>query len=118
MRRFQHGNLGKYARWLSAVRIEWGKREATLRFVGEVSARRQTEHTQRLTLQKQSEPNDLQWHFIFLAWHEFRTPLAVILASAERITDYGRRMPTAQQQAAIGTIDNGVRRMTQMLDRV
>ena len=103
---------------LSAVRIEWGKREATLLFVVDATARIRAEHTQRLTLQKQSELNAMKSRFIAMASHEFRTPLAVILLSAELIKDYGRRIPPAEQHDVIGTIENSVRRMTHMLDRV
>ncbi|MBC7706095.1 MAG: hypothetical protein H7274_19375 [Rhodoferax sp.] len=52
-----------------------------------------------------------------MASHEFLTPLAVNLSSAEFIRDYGRRTPPADQQKGIGTTENGARRMRQMLDR-
>jgi PAS domain S-box-containing protein len=103
---------------LSAVKIEWGKREATLLFVVDATARLQAEQTQRLTLQKQFELNDMKSRFISMASHEFRTPLAVILSSAELIKYYSHRMPPAEQQEVLGTIESSVRSMTQMLDRV
>jgi light-regulated signal transduction histidine kinase (bacteriophytochrome) len=56
--------------------------------------------------------------FISMASHEFRTPRAVILSSSELIKDYGNRMPPSDQQEVIGTIENGVQRMTQMRDGV
>lgn len=103
---------------LSAVKIEWGKREATLVFVVDATARLQAEQTQRLTLQKQTELNDMKSRFISVASHEFRTPLAFILSSAELLKHYGDRLPEPEKAEVITTIETGVQRMTQMLDRV
>ena len=103
---------------LSAVKIEWNKRDATLLFVVDATARLQAEQTQRLTLQKQSELNDMKSRFISVASHEFRTPLAIILSSAELLKYYGDRLPEAEKAEVIDTIENGVQRMTRMLDRV
>lgn len=103
---------------LSAVKIEWGKRDATLMFVVDATARLHAEHAQRLTLHKQSELNDMKSRFISLASHEFRTPLAIILSSAELLKYYGDRLPESEKAEVIHTIEGGVQRMTRMLDRV
>jgi PAS domain S-box-containing protein len=103
---------------LSAVKIEWGKRDATLLFVVDATARLQAEQTLRLTLQRQSELNDMKSRFISVASHEFRTPLAFILSSAELLKYYGDRMPDEEKAEVIMTIETGVQRMTRMLDRV
>ncbi|WP_431097631.1 ATP-binding protein [Polaromonas aquatica] len=103
---------------LSAVQIEWGKREATLIFVVDATARLQAELTQRQTLQRQTELNDMKSRFISVASHEFRTPLAFILSSAELLKHYGDRLPEPEKAEVITTIETGVQRMTQMLDRV
>jgi PAS domain S-box-containing protein len=103
---------------LSAVQIEWGKREATLIFVVDATARLQAELTQRQTLQRQTELNDMKSRFISVASHEFRTPLAFILSSAELLKHYGDRLPEPEKAEVINTIETGVQRMTQMLDRV
>jgi signal transduction histidine kinase len=82
---------------LSAVKIEWGKREATLVFVVDATARLQAEQTQRQTLQRQTELNDMKSRFISVASHEFRTPLAFILSSAELLKHYGDRLPEPEK---------------------
>ncbi|MES2942819.1 MAG: GAF domain-containing sensor histidine kinase [Pseudomonadota bacterium] len=103
---------------LSAVKIEWGKRDATLIFAVDATARLQAEQTLRDTLQKQSELNNMKSRFISVASHEFRTPLAFILSSAELLKYYGDRLPDEEKNDIIKTIENGVQRMTGMLDRV
>ena len=103
---------------LSAVKIEWSKRDATLIFVVDATARLQAEQTMWLTLQRQTEINDMKSRFISVASHEFRTPLAFILSSVELLKYYGNRLPEAEKQEVISTIVDGVQRMTGMLDRV
>ena len=103
---------------LSAVKIEWGKRDATLLFVVDATARLESEQTQRTTLQRQSELNDMKSRLISVASHEFRTPLAIILSSAELLKDYGNRLPDTEKSEILATIETGVQRMTRMLDRM
>ena len=50
--------------------------------------------------------------------HEFRTPLATILSSAELLKYYGERLPKVETLGILKTIEEGVQRMTLMLDRV
>ena len=50
--------------------------------------------------------------------HEFRTPLATILSSSELLRFYSDRMADEEKTAKLGTIDEAVRRMTAMLDRI
>ena len=50
--------------------------------------------------------------------HEFRTPLATILSSAELLEHYGAQMPPEEKQELHQSIRAGVERMTRMLDNV
>lgn len=103
---------------LSAVKIEWGKRDATLMFVIDATARQQAELTQRATLQKQSELNGLKSRFISMASHEFRTPLATIHGSVELLQHYDDRLSADKKRATLQKIDDAVQRMTHMLENV
>jgi PAS domain S-box-containing protein len=103
---------------LTAVKIEWGKHDATLLFVVDATARMQAEETQRIAMQKQSELNDMKSRFITMASHEFRTPLATIHGSVELLLHYEDRMQPAQKNATLQRIDDAVERMTHMLENV
>jgi PAS domain S-box-containing protein len=103
---------------LSAVKIEWDKRPATLLFVVDATARVQAEHTQRIALQKQSELNDMKSRFISMASHEFRTPLATIHSSVELLQHYDERMPADRKRQSLEKIDVAVERMMHMLENV
>ena len=84
----------------------------------DVTQSKQAEHDIRQALQQQKELNDLRNRFVSMTSHEFRTPLATILSSAELLRFYGDRLPEEERLAVIGSIESGVQRMTQMLDRV
>lgn len=103
---------------LNAVKIEWGKRDATLLFVVDATERLELEKTQRQALQKQIELSDMKSRFISMASHEFRTPLATIHGSVELLQHYGERMPADKKQLTLQKIDESVERMTHMLENV
>lgn len=103
---------------LSAVKIEWEGRQATLLFVMDATARLQAESAQRTALQQQSALNDLKTRFITMASHELRTPLASIHGSVELLTHYDTLMTAEKKRLALQNIDDAVGRMTHMLENV
>ncbi len=84
----------------------------------DITQRRQAEDETRVALNRQRELNELRSRFVSMASHEFRTPLASILSSAELLKDYGDRLPAEDKLEVIQTIESGVHRMTGMLERV
>ncbi len=103
---------------LSAVKIEWSKRDATLLFVVDATERLAVELAQRVTLQKQIELTDMKSRFIAMASHEFRTPLATIHGSVELLQHYDDRLPADKKRMTLEKIDAAVERMTHMLENV
>ncbi len=112
----QHGEVRIVE--LSAVRIEWAKADAVLLFLVDTTARREAEQTKRISLQKQTELNDMKTRFISMASHEFRTPLATIHGSVELLLHYEDRMPADKKRQTLQKIDDAVERMTHMLENV
>lgn len=84
----------------------------------DITERIKAEQSTRFALEQQKELNELRSRFVAMTSHEFRTPLATILSSAELLKYYGDRMPASDKIDVIQTIENGVQRMTRMLDRV
>jgi len=107
-------------RWLevSAVMIVWESRPATLIFLTDVTDRQRIEEELRLALARERELSELKSRFVAMASHEFRTPLATILSSAELIEDHGARLPAAERAEVIGLIKGAVRRMNEMVEQV
>ncbi len=69
-------------------------------------------------LARQRELVALKTNFVAMSSHEFRTPLAAILSSTELLRDYGERLSAEEKAELTHSIESGVQRMAQMLDRV
>lgn len=84
----------------------------------DVTARRQAEDDTREALDRQRELNALRSRFVAMTSHEFRTPLASILSSAELMRYYSERVSPEERDGLLQSIEAGVQRMTLMLDRI
>ncbi|MES2950049.1 MAG: ATP-binding protein [Pseudomonadota bacterium] len=84
----------------------------------DVTARRQAEDDIRQALERQRELNVLRSRFVAMTSHEFRTPLASILSSAELLRYYNDRVSAEDRDGLLQSIEAGVQRMTLMLDRI
>lgn len=84
----------------------------------DITERKQAEEDTKAALAQQQELNDLRSRFVAMTSHEFRTPLATILSSAELLRFYGDRMDEAEKLEILQSVENSVQRMTRMLDRV
>ncbi len=84
----------------------------------DITERKQAEQDIREALERQKELNELRSRFVAMTSHEFRTPLATIMSSAELLKYYGDRLPESEKVEVLQSIESSVQRMTRMLDRV
>ncbi len=84
----------------------------------DISERREAEEETRAALEQQRRLNELKSRFVSMTSHEFRTPLATILSSAELLKRYSARLPESEKQELHASIEAGVKRMTALLDNV
>jgi len=84
----------------------------------DITERKRAEEEIRSALEKERELNELKSRFIAMTSHEFRTPLATILSSAELLEQYSDRLPPEEREELHGSIRAAVERMTKMLDNV
>lgn len=71
-----------------------------------------------VSLQRERELNDLKNRFISVVSHEFRTPLTVILSSAELLQHYGAKWADDRRAMHFHKIHTAVSVMTTLLDNV
>ncbi|HUN06873.1 MAG TPA: PAS domain S-box protein [Aggregatilineales bacterium] len=84
----------------------------------DITLLKQAEEGLRLALEKEKEVSELKSRFISTASHEFRTPLAVILATTESLTIYRDRMDEAQINKRLDKIRLQVNTMKEIMDDV
>jgi len=70
------------------------------------------------SLERERELNALKNRFISVVSHEFRTPLTVILSSAELLEHYGAKWPDERRIQHLRKIHTAVVAMTSLLDNV
>ncbi len=84
----------------------------------DISDRQRAEQALRLALEAEKQTNTLKSRFVSMASHEFRTPLAAILASAETLTLYRERMKPEDIATRLENIRRQVNHMTGIIDDV
>jgi signal transduction histidine kinase len=111
-------HLDGSVRWLeiSGVLFEWQGTPATLNFLMDVTERRLVEQDMRNALARERELSQLKSRFVAVASHEFRTPLAAILSSAELVGHYGDRIGAEEQRSIMADMVAAARRMQLMLE--
>ncbi|MFZ5476801.1 MAG: DAHL domain-containing protein [Myxococcota bacterium] len=67
---------------------------------------------------REAELANLKSRFVAMTSHEFRTPLSVILSSAELLAAYGASWDESRRMKHVGRIGEVAREMSRMLDRV
>jgi signal transduction histidine kinase len=92
-----------------------------LRVVGthvDVTQRKLAEKELFSALQREKELSEMKSRFVSVASHELRTPLTTILASAEMLEYYGATLSEEQRTGVLKGIEDGVRRMTALINDV
>lgn len=98
--------------------VEGHPEEGVIWTLLDITERKQADEETKAALAQQKELNDLRSRFVAMTSHEFRTPLATILSSAELLRFYGDRMEEAEKLDILQNVENSVQRMTRMLERV
>lgn len=84
----------------------------------DVTDRKEVEVQLRRALARERELGELKSNFVSLVSHEFRTPLEVILSSAEILERYHDRLAPEQRGKQVRAIQKSVRRMADMMNEV
>ena len=92
--------------------------DGTIWTVVDLSREKRAEADIKAALAKERELSELKTRFVSMTSHEFRTPLATILSSAELIEHYGDRFEAAEKKEILTDIQTAAKRMTSMLEDV
>jgi PAS domain S-box-containing protein len=82
----------------------------------DITRRKEADEETRRALVHERELGELKTRFVSMASHEFRTPLATILSSAELIEHYGEKITHRERQDIMADLVVAVKRMQGMLE--
>ncbi len=103
---------------LSGDFIEIGGRRYVVISALDITDRKRAETELVNALRREKELSQLKSNFVSLVSHEFRTPLGVILSSAEILERYHERLKPEQRATQLEAIGTSVRRMAHMMNEV
>lgn len=101
---------------LTALQLE--DRRVMQAVVLDLTERKLAEVELQKALEKERELSQLKSEFVSLVSHEFRTPLEIIMSSADNLDRYHDRLATEKRQQLLRTINKSVRRMSGMMEEV
>jgi signal transduction histidine kinase len=84
----------------------------------DIDDRKRAEAELLAAVQRAKELSEMKSKFVSTASHEFRTPLATMLSSAELLEHYSDNLDPAEKRNLLQTIQNGAKRMSEMIDGV
>ena len=100
------------------TRIEWSGRHIIQANVSDITERKQAEAELLKALAREKELGQLKSNFVAMVSHEFRTPLGVILSSAEILDTYFDQLDPADRQEQLRSIQKNTRRMAALMEEV
>lgn len=87
-------------------------------YITDITLEKQLEERLRLALAKERELNELKSRFVSMASHEFRTPLASIIATTETLLSYRQRLTEQQITERLRKIQDRVDYLSSIMEDV
>jgi len=84
----------------------------------DISERKQVETDMQRALAHEKELSELKSRFVAMVSHEFRTPLGIIMGSAEILEAYLDRLPVEERQGNIKDIRQSASHMARLMEEV
>lgn len=84
----------------------------------DITVQKQAEQALRQALAKEKELGELKSRFVSMASHEFRTPLATILALTETLNAYRHKLPEEQIDQRLGKIKDQISHLKSIMEDV
>ncbi|HUR45038.1 MAG TPA: ATP-binding protein [Candidatus Saccharimonadales bacterium] len=100
------------------TRIEMGGRQVIQAVMNDISERKKAEAELLKALEKERELSLLKSKFVSMVSHEFRTPLGIIMSSAEILEDYFDTLEPAERSSQLQSIHKNTRRMAELMEEV
>jgi PAS domain S-box-containing protein len=100
------------------TRIQWGGKQIIQAAVNDISQRKAAETELLKSLAREKELGQLKSNFVSMVSHEFRTPLGVIMSSAEILENYLEQLEPDDRREQLESIRKNTRRMADLMEEV
>lgn len=100
------------------TRVQWSGRQIIQAVINDITHRKRAEAELLKALAREKELGQLKSNFVSMVSHEFRTPLGVIMSSAEILQDYLERLEPAERAQHLFSIRKNTRRMAELMEEV
>ncbi len=100
------------------TRVELDGRTAFQAVLHDVTEQKRAEAERERSLADQKQLSELKSRFVATVSHEFRTPLGIIMSSAEILESYLDRLPEAERLANLQDITKSARHMSELMEEV
>lgn len=100
------------------ARLPAENRRLVVGTLADIAARKQAEQDLLRSLVLEKELGELKSNFVSMVSHEFRTPLGIIMSSAEILDRYLDRLPPESRREHLDAINGSVRRMSRLMEEV
>ncbi|HYG24233.1 MAG TPA: PAS domain S-box protein [Verrucomicrobiae bacterium] len=86
--------------------------------VEDITQRKNSEAELHKVVAREKELGQLKSNFVSMVSHEFRTPLGIIMSSAEILADYLDRLDPDERRSHLDSVSRNARRMGDMMEEV
>jgi PAS domain S-box-containing protein len=100
------------------TRIAMGGRHIIQAVINDITDRKKAEAELLRALGREKELGELKSNFVSMVSHEFRTPLGIIMSSAEILQDYLEQLDAEERQRHLQSIAKNTRRMADLMEEV
>lgn len=100
------------------TRIAMNGRQMIQAVINDIADRKKAEAELLRALAREKELGQLKSNFVSMVSHEFRTPLGIIMSSAEILQDYLEQLEPEERQHHLQSIAKNTRRMSDLMEEV